>query len=127
MKPSRTRSEREKLERSVKDLEHAMEFTKEVGKDTFYSAGITKSFEVSMEHAWKYFKAMLAEEGLEADSPKEAIKLAGRAGWIENVEAWLDYLEDRNLAAHDYLGVSNPDYMETIRSYLNAVKKLHSS
>ncbi len=77
-----------------------------------------------MEYAWKYFKAMLAEEGLEAYSPKEAIKLAGRAGWISNVEEWLDYLEDRNLAVHDYLGVANPDYMQTIRSYLASAKKL---
>ena len=123
---SRATNERKKLEQSVKDLQHALEFLDKAKKDTFFSAGITKCFEVSMEYAWKYFKAMLACEGLDAYSPKEAIKLAGRAGWIDNVEQWLDYLEDRNLAVHDYLGMGDPDVSETIRSYLQDVSRLLS-
>ncbi len=64
------------------------------------------------------------EEGLEVLSPKEAIKLAARLHIIDDAEKWLDYLQDRNLAVHDYLGVSDEQYVETIREFLKNVKKL---
>lgn len=63
-------------------------------------------------------------EGLEVYSPKEVIKQAGRLGWINDVEKWLDFLEDRNLAVHDYLGVSEADYLKTIENFLQEVKKI---
>ncbi len=66
----------------------------------------------------------MIDEGLDIFSPKEAIKQAGRLGLIDNVEKWLEYLEDRNLAVHDYLGVSDEAYIETIRDFAVEAKKL---
>lgn len=113
-----------KLAESVKALEHALTFTEKAEVDDFYYAGISKSYETCLEHAWKYFKNKAVDEGLEVYSPKEAIKCAGRLGLIDDVEKWLDFLEDRNLAVHDYLGISKEDYLKTIRSFLVEVKKL---
>jgi nucleotidyltransferase substrate binding protein (TIGR01987 family) len=113
-----------KLVDSIAALEHALSFEKKAHDDPFYFAGITKSFETCLEYAWKYMKRRAQEEGLDIYSPKEAIKAAGRMELIDDVEMWLDFLEDRNLSVHDYLGVEDSDYLETIHKFFRAVKTL---
>ena len=113
-----------KLEESINDLEHALSFIDKANKDQFYFAGISKSYEVCLEYAWKYLKRRAVDEGLEVFSPKEAIKIAGKLKLIDNVEKWLDFLKDRNLAVHDYLGIEDEDYLKTIQEFLKEVKKL---
>ena len=114
----------EKFKKAIVALDHALKFLKEAGKDPFYFSGISKSFEVCLEYAWKYLKTQLDQEGLEAYSPREIIKVAGRAGFIDNVEKWLDFLENRNLAVHDYLGLSEKQYLTSIQAFLREAKKL---
>lgn len=114
-----------KLKDSVADLEHALTFLEKSKQDGFYFAGISKEFEVCFEYAWKFLKQRVEEEGLEAVSPKEAIKQAGHLGLIKDVELWLGFLQDRNIAVHDYLGMSNEDYLKTIQQFFSEVKKLN--
>lgn len=114
----------EKLKESITALAHALSFLEKAKQDDFYFSGIAKKFEICFEYAWKFFKLKANEEGLEAYSPKEAIKLAGRIGLIDNVEQWLDFLEDRNVGVHDYLGLSQADYLKTVQSFFAEVKKL---
>ena len=116
--------EPDKLADAVKKLEHALSFLKPNQTDPVYQAAVSKCFEVCLEYAWKELKRRVVEEGIEVYSPKEVIKQAGRLGFIGDVEKWLDFLEDRNLAVHDYLGVSDEDYLKTIREFLPEVKKL---
>lgn len=118
------RDDKRKLVDSIKALEHALRFKKEADKDQFYFFGISKSFEVCLEYAWKYLKKKVQEEGFEVYSPKEAIKYAGKMKLIDNVEKWLDFLKDRNMAVHDYLGVSDETYLETIEDFLTEVKMI---
>ncbi len=117
-------NERAKLEEAIRNLGHALEFLDQAKEDRFYLSGITKSFEVCLEYAWKFMKRHEIDEGLEVYSPKDAIKQAGKIGLIDDVEKWLNFLTDRNLAVHDYLGVSDEDYLKTIQSFLVEVKKL---
>jgi nucleotidyltransferase substrate binding protein (TIGR01987 family) len=107
-----------KLSQAIADLEHALDFEKQAQKDTFYMRGIAKSFEICLEYAWKYFKRCAQDNGLEAFSPKESIKMAGRLKLIDNVELWLDFLTDRNFAVHDYQGIDEQE------SFNEAVKQL---
>jgi nucleotidyltransferase substrate binding protein (TIGR01987 family) len=116
--------DRSKLKEAVEALEHAMSFIEKAKKDQFYFAGISKNYEVCLEYAWKYLKRRAIDEGLEVNSPKEAIKFAGKLKIISNVEKWLDFLDDRNLAVHDYLGMNDKDYLKTIQEFLIEVKKL---
>ena len=104
-------AEKDKLNDAVENLARALTFEKKAKSDPFYSAGLAKSFEICFEYAWKYFRRVAAEHGLEAFSPRDAIKTAGRLELIRDVETWLSYLEDRNLSVHDYLGVSDQDYV----------------
>lgn len=119
-----TKKKDDKFFDSIDALEGALKYKDKAKEDKFYFAGISKSFEVCLEYAWKYFKRLAEDEGLEVFSPKEAIKYAGRLKAIDDVEKWLDFLEDRNLAVHDYLGMSDEDYLKTIVEFLREVKKL---
>ncbi|MBI2083764.1 MAG: nucleotidyltransferase substrate binding protein [Deltaproteobacteria bacterium] len=114
----------DKLKDAIQKLEHALSFLKETKKDSLYASAISKSFEVCLEYAWKDLKRRIIEEGIEVYSPKEVIKQAGRLGMIDDVEKWLDFLEDRNLAVHDYLGISDEEYLKTIQDFLPEVKKI---
>ena len=123
MKPRQS----DKLAQAVAALEHALEFEQQAGEDRFYFAGIAKCFEICLEYAWKEFRRAAVAEGLEVYSPREAIKTAGRLGLVDNVEQWLGFLEDRNTAVHDYLGISDADYLETIKAFLAEVRRLPRS
>ena len=113
-----------KFKESIDALEHALTFADKAKKDDFYASGIAKKFEICFEYTWKYFKQRANAEGLEVFSPKEAIKLAGRMGLIDNVEKWLNFLEDRNIGVHDYLGMPEDRYLKTIQEFFREVKKI---
>jgi len=119
-----TPKEDPKLATSIVHLEEALHFLDKAKKNPVYSAAISKTYEICLEYAWKYLKKKIVGEGLETYSPKETIKHAGRLGFVDDVEKWLGYLQDRNLAVHDYLGIDNADYVKTIQSFLMDVKKL---
>lgn len=114
----------EKLKQAITDLKHALSFEKKIAEDSFYFSGIAKNFETCFEYAWKYFKQRAIEDGLEAFSPRDAIKMAGRLNLIDDVEKWLGFLEDRNEAVHDYMGISDEEYLKTIKSFFSEVKKI---
>lgn len=113
----------DKLKRSTAELEEALKFTEKAKKQSFYLKGIAKSYEVCFEYAWKYLQQNLSDEGIESYSPKEAIKHAGKIGLIDDVEKWLNFLQDRNFAVHDYLGISDEEYLKTVQTFYREVKR----
>jgi len=65
--------------------------------------GSIQRFEFCFELGWKLIKKMLMDvEGVEALSPKKALQSAYQLGWIEDQQAWLKMLNDRNLTSHTY-------------------------
>lgn len=121
MKPSK---DNQKLLDSIESFEHALSFQKKIKEDSFYFLGLAKAYEICLEYCWKYFKKTAEDEGLEAFSPREAIKLAGRLEIIDSVESWLRFLEIRNRAVHDYIGVPSDEYLKTINEFHKELKKL---
>ena len=113
-----------KLKESIRALEHALTFEEKARKDPFYAAGIAKSFETSFEYCWKYFKQRAISEGFEVFSPREAIKTAGILKLIDDVEKWMQFQDIRNRAVHDYIGVTDKEYIETIKTYYREVNLL---
>lgn len=67
-------------------------------------------FEYCFELSWKMFKKALKIEGLEVNSPRQAIRGAYASGYIENADIWLEMLEDRNMTAHTY----DPDIAQQV-------------
>lgn len=113
------------LETAISELEHALTYEKNAEKEVFFFAGISKSYEVCFEYAWKYLRQECMDQGLEVYGPKDVLKSAGRLGLINEVEKWLDFLADRNIAVHNYAGMSQSDYLQTIKGFLAEVKKLN--
>lgn len=65
--------------------------------------GTIQRFEFSFELGWKALKDTLhSAEGIEAKSPKAALKEAYALEWITEETLWLNMLEDRNNASHTY-------------------------
>lgn len=65
-------------------------------------AGIIQFFEMSFELAWKVLKDYLEAEGFTVVGPRDAIKQAFKAGFMDDGHVWLEALQDRNLTVHTY-------------------------
>lgn len=114
----------DKFHQSVKELRSAYKRKKESLDDYLIYAGIAKCFEVALEYTWKYLKQELEDAGLDPYSPKDVVKTAGREGIITDVEKWIKFINVRNIAVHDYLGVTQKEYLETIGEFLVEIGKI---
>jgi nucleotidyltransferase substrate binding protein (TIGR01987 family) len=65
-------------------------------------AGLIQFFEMSFELGWKLLKDYLENEGFDIKSPREAVKQAFQSEIIQDGNAWIMALEDRNLTTHTY-------------------------
>lgn len=84
---------------------------------------VSKAFEIVLEYAWRGLKRKIEDEGLEAQSPKTAIKQAAKLGLITHPEIWLTCLTARNDSVHDYFGISMHDYVELARKLIPLARK----
>ena len=64
--------------------------------------GTIQRFEFTFELFWKAVRRLLAEQGVEANSPRAVLQQAYRLGWLDDEGRWLKLLEDRNLTSHTY-------------------------
>ena len=64
--------------------------------------GTIQRFEFTFELACKTLKDALVEEGVEAPTPRQALRAAFKIGWLEDEASWLNMLDDRNLSSHVY-------------------------
>ena len=81
-------------------------------------------FEFTFELAWKVMKNFAYEKGLEAISPRDAIRTAAQLGLIEKVEEWFTFLEARNNSSHIYDEKMAADVYETTKKFLPEVQAL---
>jgi nucleotidyltransferase substrate binding protein (TIGR01987 family) len=66
--------------------------------------GIIQRFEFTLELAWKTLKDKMEFDGIILDkiSPKMVLKEAFKTKYIDNIELWLEMIDDRNLLSHTY-------------------------
>ena len=98
---------KKKIEQMYKDFANALGRLKEVLKEnpsagSIVVDGTIQRFEFTFELAWKLMKAILAYNGIEAATPRQAIKEGFRANIIEDGDSWIDMMEDRNKTSHIY-------------------------
>ena len=67
-------------------------------------AGLVQMFEFSFELAWKTLKDLLYYQGIQAPTPREALRAAFEAGLLGEGDCavLLDALAKRNLLSHTY-------------------------
>ena len=66
--------------------------------------GIIQRFEFTLELSWKTLIDKMEYDGLILDkiSPKMVLKEAYKNKYIDNIELWLEMINDRNLLSHTY-------------------------
>lgn len=65
----------------------------------------------------KNFENLVAQQGKEALSPRQAIAEAYRMKWFDNETIWLSMLRDRNLSSHTYKIVNANRIYKNIKEY----------
>lgn len=88
-------------------------------------AGIIKNFEFTFETGWKYLRALLDDQGIGSNTPREAIERAFQARMIDSESVWLALMKDRNLTVHTYDRTFAQSMVERIRlQYFAEFEKL---
>jgi nucleotidyltransferase substrate binding protein (TIGR01987 family) len=65
---------------------------------------VIQRFEFTVELSWKALQKRLKTEGLsEALGPKNVFREGARLGFVADPEAWIGFVDDRNLSSHTYL------------------------
>lgn len=73
--------------------------------DEIYRTGVIGQYNLTFELAWKLLQAVLKLHGVsgaDVGSPREILKLAYKAGFINEEDIWLKMLKDRNTSVHIY-------------------------
>ncbi len=73
-----------------------------IEESTLLRDGVIQRFEFTFELSWKLMKSLCNFYGVEANSPRDAIKQAHKISLIQNGNKWLDLLQARNLTSHTY-------------------------
>lgn len=103
-----------KLEKAISRLAEVVNAKEQ---NPFLTDATIQRFEFTIELFWKTFRHLLALEGRETYSPKESLQAAYQLGWIQDEQAWLDMLKDRNLTSHTYNETLAEQIVQRIRLY----------
>ncbi|MDI9356312.1 MAG: nucleotidyltransferase substrate binding protein [Chitinophagaceae bacterium] len=93
----------ENFQRAIKLLQEVPEL--DINKLSYLEKeGVIQRFEFTLELAWKTLKDKMEFDGIILDkiSPKMVLKEAFKTKYINNIELWLDMIDDRNLLNHTY-------------------------
>ena len=116
MTENRTKELLEDYKQALVRLNEAL--SEDLSKGSIVIDGTIQRFEFTLESEWKLIKAVLQYQGIEAATPRSAIKEGFRVGIIKDGDGWIDILEDRNKTSHIY------DEKEAKVIY-NKIKDLH--
>lgn len=100
MDQTRIKDLRTDFSKALERLEEALR--EDLSKGAIVIDGTIQRFEFTYELAWKLLKAVLKFQGIEAPTPRAAIKAAYQAALLEDGDGWIDMLEDRNQTSHIY-------------------------
>lgn len=112
------------LEKAAIHLEDALAIYDKDASDELAFLTVAKAFEVLVEYGWRELKRRVEDEGLEAQSPKEAIREAARIKIISDPAMWIKAVENRNASVHDYFGIGEEVFVKIARDFLKAARMI---
>jgi nucleotidyltransferase substrate binding protein (TIGR01987 family) len=89
--------------------------------------GTIQRFEYSYELIWKLAQRVLKENEIETDTPRNIFRELGRIGWINDVEAWMEFQRIRNETSHEYGDALAKKSYALAKSFLPLAKQLVKS
>lgn len=113
-----------KLVQAFALLEAALDECQAGPENPLRLAALAKAFESTFEHVWKHFRREADQAGLEAYSPRDAIKSAAQLRLIDDLELWNQFLNARNLSVHDYVGMDDATALQLVREFRQQVQRL---
>ena len=109
----------ENFNNSHNKLKHAVDaYVKEPQNELFQMATI-QAFEFTFELGWKTMRDFLKYKGMNVNFTRDIIKEAFATNIIEDGQAWIDMMEDRNLTSHAY---SEQKAIDNIQPYWNSLR-----
>lgn len=121
---------RNRLEERFEDFKKAFKRLKESTEikleNDIIIDGVIQRFEFTFEQSWKLMKLYLEYEGIEeAKSPRSTIREAFKYGIIEDGDAWISMMIDRNKTSHVYDEETAVEIYNSIKSnHVNLLEKL---
>lgn len=111
----------ESLKQSYENLYKAylklQQFLKEDNNTELSRAGIVHAYEFTFELFWKFLQKYLEHLGiLEEHGPNAVIKSGFQNGYLEDGQAYMDMLRDRNLITHTYKEEMAKEIYERIKN-----------
>jgi len=79
-------------------------------------------FEFSIELFWRVLQTALLRDGIEAPSPRAALRAGYAQGWLAEEEAWLAMLQDRNRTSHTYRQELAREVFARLPAHLEALR-----
>lgn len=115
-------SKKKRLPKAVNNLKEALDQYNKLRNELNFLT-VSKAFEILLEYSWRDLRREVEDQGLEASSPKMAMRQAAKLNIITDPELWLDCLDARNDSVHDYFSISESEYIELAKDLLSLVKK----
>lgn len=127
MKPNKLTVAFDNFELALSSLQ---KFVSEAKDRDLDRSGVIKGFEFTYEISWKYLQKLAENDGLKANSPRDAFKFAFQKGLVKQVDEsiWLKMLDDRNLTVHTYDVDLSKEIFNRIKSkYVEAFVRLRDN
>jgi len=110
-----------KLKQSLANLESALwrlqEALQEPDDNSLVIDGTIQRFEFVIELYWKTLKRILAYSGIQTHTPRDTLRQAYQAEWLNDETLWLQMLNDRNQTPHIYNEAMARQIYERIKTY----------
>jgi nucleotidyltransferase substrate binding protein (TIGR01987 family) len=115
------------FEKAYVTFEEAINAVKEQPKNKLFQMALIQSFEFTVELGWKTIKDFLTQKGLKTSFPKDIIKEAFSYNIIDNGEAWMEMIDDRNLTSHTYDEATAKKIVFNItNNYVEPIEQIYS-
>lgn len=97
---------------ALKDSLNSLEDILKQPINEYLRDGVIQRFEYTFELSWKMINRYFKTIGINniPNGPKPLLREAAREGLIDDIDAWFDFLEARNLTSHTY----NEEFAEKV-------------
>lgn len=114
----------DKLQQALALLEAALSECDAEPENLLRQAALAKTFESMFEYVWKLLKREADQAGLEAYSPRDALRFAAQLKMIDDLELWNQFLNARNLSVHDYVSMDDATILQVVNQFRDEVNRL---
>jgi len=120
------------LEKAINSLNRALVRAVAAPDDEELRDACIQRFEYTFELCWKMLKRQLELElpnptEVDGYSYRQLFRIAAERGLVQNVEAWFDYRERRNITSHTYDEEKAVMVFEALPSFSGHAEELLSS